>query len=133
RHPVRPAVRRPRRIHPHEPASARPLGVWLHPRSRQPRGPPRRLPPPPRLAHGAVGAALAPRPHGSGLRLALSAGRGSPLGECPPAFGLLLDFAQRATPPGSAYRKRVACTWLQEATERERPSGATSSPFSRAR
>src|SRR5690606_41087783 len=47
---------------------------------------------------------------------ALLAGRGSPLGECPPAFGLLLDFAQRATPPGSAYLKRVARARLQEAT-----------------
>src|SRR5690606_30764213 len=61
RHPVRPAVRRPRRVHPHEPAPASPLGIRLHPRPRQPRSPPRRLPPHPRLAHRTVGAALAPR------------------------------------------------------------------------
>src|SRR5690606_451998 len=50
---------------------------------------------------------------------------GSALGECPPApaFGrrLLLDFAQRATPPGSAYLKRVAWLLPQEAAGFELP------------
>src|SRR5690606_6377054 len=50
RHPVRPAVRRPRRIDPDEPAAARALGIRLRTGTRQRRSEAGRVPAPPRLA-----------------------------------------------------------------------------------
>src|SRR5690606_40939418 len=84
---------------------------WAGAPAARPRSAPRPSPSaaPPKCRSGAC--AATPARFGS----ALLAGWGSPLGECPPAFGLLLDFAQRATPPGSAYLKRVAHARLQEA------------------